>query len=114
MVSEFRAAVNKKTPPGPTYRTTWDITVLLRKVETFGENESMALELLLLKVVVLLRIDCFARSSDITRIFREDVIFQNDRVVLHFLRTKEWRAASQNAWGEFSAPVSIFKLKAGG
>ena len=113
MVSEFRAAVNKKTPPGPTYRTTWDITVLLRKVETFGENESMALELLLLKVVALLRIDCFARSSDITRIFREDVIFQNDRVVLHFLRTKEWRAASQNAWGEFSAPVSIFKLKAG-
>lgn len=76
MVSEFRAAVNKKTPPRPTYRTTWDITVLLRKVETLGENESMALELLLLKVVVLLRIDCFARSSDITRIFRKMLFFR--------------------------------------
>lgn len=112
MVSEFRAAINKKAPPGPTYRTTWDISVLLKKVETFGRNESMALELLLLKVVLLLRIDCFARSSDVTRIFREDVIFHDDRVVLQFLRTKEWRASSQIAWGELSAPVTIFKLKA--
>ena len=62
----------------PAAVTTWDITVLLRSISGMGDNDVMKLELLQLKLVLLLRIDLFARTSDLIKLFRSEVVWQKN------------------------------------
>ena len=70
----------------------------------------MSMDSLLLKVVLLLRIDLFARSSDVPRIFRSRLLWQAGRVGVRVFRPKEWRANSARTNGNFTEPVWIARL----
>ena len=113
-VKYFRQAANKLKPTGPSLESIWDITLLLKYIDDMGENGNLSIYDLLHKVVLLLRIDLFARSSDIAKIYRSDVVWHQNFVNIRFLRPKEWRPNADTAFREYSPWVKIYKLKLGG
>ena len=108
VVSNFRNAINKAAP---SLESIWDISVLLKLVNSWGEDATLKLGMLALKIVILLRIDCFARSSDLTKLFRSQIVFELNRVKIRFLRPKEWRPLGTHTAGQWSAWVYIHKLQ---
>lgn len=69
----------------------------------------MDLPQLIKKVILLLRIDCFARSSDLTKIFREEIKRDEKAIELRFLRPKEWRPEGRNSFREWSPWIKVLR-----
>ena len=107
----FRKSVNKIAPPGPALETIWDISKLLKMVVSLGNNSQLPLPLLALKVVILLRIDCFARSSDITKLYRCEIKWEKQRLLLRFWRPKEWRPMGTHTMKQWSTWIPIYKVQ---
>jgi hypothetical protein len=110
-VKMFRQGVNVLVPTKPTYQTTWDITVLFRYVKGLGENKNLNLERLREKVVILLRIDLLSRSSDLEKLYWTEIKFDEEKVQVRLYRPKEWRSGSNNAYGDWSVWLVIYKYK---
>ena len=109
VVKMFRKSVNTLIPPGPAADSTWDITLLLKFIRRMGEDAQMDLPQLIRKVILLLRIDCFARSSDLTKIFREEIKRDEKGIELRFLRPKEWRPEGRNSFREWSPWIKVLR-----
>jgi len=110
LVSNFRKAVNTLRPTGPAAVTTWDINILLVFITKMGKNEVLSLEMLQLKVVLLLRLDLFSRTSDLTKLFRSEIVWEKNYFSCRFLRPKEWRPEGRNSIREWSTRVKVYKL----
>jgi hypothetical protein len=110
MAVAFRQSAMKNTPPTPKYEDTWDITLVFEWARKLGKNESMSLENLREKVILLLRLDTFARASDIAKLYRSEVKFAKEDVSVRFYRPKEWRPRGKSSIGEFSPWITIRKV----
>ena len=61
----LKGAFNQR-PPRPKYSITWDVSIVTRYITSMGENRSLSLKLLSLKLVVLLALSRPSRSHDLS------------------------------------------------
>ena len=109
IVKMFRKSVNILRPAGPAADSTWDITAVLKFIKRMGNDENLDWSQLLLKVILLIRIDCFARASDLVKIFREEIKREEKALELRFLRPKEWRPEGRNSYREWSPWIKVLR-----
>ncbi len=109
-VSYFRKACNMKKPTGPALTGIWDIKVIFNWMRTGGGLRTWSRRQLLERLIVVLRLDLFARSSDLTKIYREQIVWEEDFLKLRFLKPKEWRSEGKNAFKEWSPWIMVEKL----
>jgi len=69
-VRVLKGAYNKR-PPLPKYSTTWEVSKVTSYIATLGDNESLSLKLLSLKLVVLLALTRPSRSNDLSNLSLE-------------------------------------------
>jgi hypothetical protein len=60
--------IRQLRPPRPAYSEFWEVEPALAKLRDWGPNASLSRKQLLMKLIFLLRITCFLRSSDLERI----------------------------------------------
>lgn len=108
-VLSLRKGANVLVPPGPALESTWDIYLVLKFLKEMGNNAMLSLEDLLFKTTVLLRIDLLARPSDLVKLFREQIKFDNGFFSCRLLRPKEWRSASQNSFRKWSSWIVVYE-----
>ena len=111
VVKAFRQSVNVLRPSKPAYSSTWDISIILSYIKYFGSNSTMDLKTLRLKVILLLRIDLLARSSDLAKLRRSELRFGADYFECRIYRPKEWRGESKRSVGEFSPWLKVTSYK---
>ena len=67
IVRVLKGAYNKR-PPLPKYSTTWEVSKVTSYITTLGDNHSLSLKSLSLKLVVLLALTRPSRSSDLSNL----------------------------------------------
>ena len=65
LVSTFRKGIFNLRPPCPRYTSSWDVSVVLDLISAQGENESLSLKQVTLKLTMLMALTSAGRSSDI-------------------------------------------------
>lgn len=105
----FRQSVITNSPAKPRYDSTWPIELIWKWILALGPNEKLDLELLRKKTIILLRVDMFARASDLARLYRSEISFHKEFWQYRIHRPKEWRPASLKACGEWSQKLKVFK-----
>ena len=105
----LRKAMRKERPVKSRYTDTWDVGILFKYLDSLGNNSTLSLETLTLKVCCLLKVDLFGRASDLARAFRSEVIFGEGFVKLRFYLTKEWRHDGKFVNGRFTKWLVIGK-----
>ena len=103
----FRKSANTWKPTGPALSEIWNVALIfnwLRKGSSlhvcFGAD-------LMGRAVILLRIDLFARASDLTKMFREQIVWGKDELKVRFLRPKEWRPGGKRTQKQWSEWVTV-------
>ena len=74
-VLAYRKAVNIKCPTGPALVDIWNIAIIFTYMRKEKEVKLLSLAELQERCIILLRVDLFSRSSDLTRLFREQIVF---------------------------------------
>ena len=67
IVRLMKGAFNQR-PPQPKYSTTWDVSIMTRYITAMGENGSLPLKSLSLKLVMLLALTRPSRSHDLSNL----------------------------------------------
>lgn len=109
-VTYFRRACNIQKPTGPALVDIWDIALVFDWLRETEHLESWSLRYFLERVITLLRIDLFARSSDLTKIFREQILWESELFKIRFLKPKEWRPEGKNSFRQWTNWISVHKL----
>ena len=65
IVSRFMKGIFNLRPPCPCYNSSWDVSVVLDFISAQGENESLSLKQVTLKLTMLIALTSAGRSSDI-------------------------------------------------
>jgi hypothetical protein len=76
-------------PPAPKYTTIWDPDPVLRLLDTWGPNETMTIERLSRKLVMLFALASQGRSSDLARIATSSVRVERTRATFTVVHPKE-------------------------
>ena len=101
-VRAFRRSVNISHPTGPAIDTVWDLDLLFVFIASLGDNATMEMDMLQMKVIILLRIDLCCRTSDLVKLFRSEIKWTSSYFQCRFLRPKEWRPNGRNAYKQWS------------
>lgn len=109
-IRAFRRSVNISHPTGPAIDTIWDLDLLFVFIASLGDNATMQLDLLQMKVIILLRIDLCCRTSDLVKLFRSEIKWTPSYFQCRFLRPKEWRPNGKNAYKQWSRWVIVHKV----
>lgn len=87
MVSRLLKGVFHQRPPQPRYSSTWDVNVVTTHIQTLGDNATMSLSSLTLKLVTLLALTRPSRSVDLANLDKrfshyspEGVTFQSAKL----------------------------------
>jgi len=76
----------------------------------YAEIKLLSLAELQERCIILLRVDLFSRSSDLTRLFREQIVFTKDGCKVRFFKPKEWRAQGKLTMKEWTAWINMAKV----
>jgi len=76
----FKGFFNER-PSRPRYADTWDVDVVLKCLEDLGQNDSMELKWLSIKVTMLMALTSAARASEIHLISLEHITDLGDKLV---------------------------------
>jgi hypothetical protein len=87
-------AINRNDPGKAKYETTWDPSIVYRLLEKWGPPESLELDRLRARAVVLLRLARMLRSDDIIKIDMTLSTISADAFVFHTRRAKHDRDIS--------------------
>ena len=91
VVSSFRKSANTWKPTGPALTKIWNISKIFNWLRTLEGIEDCSWQDLLERTVLLVRIDLFARSSDLTKLFRDQIEWGEQEFRIRLLRPKEWK-----------------------
>lgn len=80
LIKRFLKGVFRSRPTKPKYRFTWNPAVVLRYVETLGDNQQLSLETLSKKVLILLALTIAHRIQTLSSIKMENIIQQSDEL----------------------------------
>ena len=67
IIRVLKGAYNRR-PPLPRYSSTWEVSKLTSYIATLGDNQSLSLKMLSLKVVMLLALTRPSRSHDLSNL----------------------------------------------
>ncbi len=112
IVQNFRKAANIAKPTGPALVDTWDVKLIFEFFRKEGNIILISTMSLIKRLIVCLRVDLFARSSDITKLYREQIVLEENGLKLRFLRPKEWRPEGKHAfkqWSEYGYLLVVFQ-----
>jgi hypothetical protein len=109
-VLAYRKAVNIKCPTGPALVDIWNIAIIFTYMRKEKEVKLLSLAELQERCIILLRVDLFSRSSDLTRLFREQIVFTKDGCKVRFFKPKEWRAQGKLTMKEWTAWINMAKV----
>ena len=65
LVTRLLKGVYNMRPPKPRYSATWDVDVVIRHLQSLGENEALALKQLSQKLVLLMALVEASRVSEL-------------------------------------------------
>jgi hypothetical protein len=88
-------SIEKERPTIPRYSEFYDIKTLLDHIKKWGPTEELSMDSLTTKVILLLRVTTFARSSDIEYIQYSSIKFQEEGVSFNYVTKKQQRKGSQ-------------------
>jgi hypothetical protein len=74
-----------------------------------GDNRQLSIQRLRQKAIVLLRTDTMGRSSDLEKLFRDQISWEDKYFRVRFYKPKEWRADGKFTHGVWSAWVTVYK-----
>ena len=106
----FRKACNMQKPTGPALTEIWNIKLVFDYMRFGGKLVTWTRKQLLERLIVVLRIDLFARSSDLTKIYREQIVWEKNLFKVRLFKPKEWRAEGKNAFKAWSPWLVVEKL----
>jgi len=109
LIKSYRQAVNALRPPAPASDDTWDISILFKYIRKMGDNRELSVQRLRQKAIVLLRTDIMGRSSDLEKLFRGQIAWDEKYFRVRFYKPKEWRADGKFTHGVWSAWVTVHK-----
>ena len=76
--------ISNKRPPTPRYCNTWDVTIVLDYIKTWGNNESLTDKYLTLKLTFLLAVTSAHRGSEL-KLLKTNLMNQhNEFIIFHF------------------------------
>ncbi|XP_014217272.1 uncharacterized protein LOC106645836 [Copidosoma floridanum] len=81
LISRFFKGVYRQRPTAPKYATTWDVGIVLKKLEEWSPTEDLELRLLTWKTVMLLALGSAFRVQALTLIKIENIKFSNNNKV---------------------------------
>lgn len=83
-ISALMKGINNKRPPTPRYCNTWDVTIVLDYIKTWGKNESLTDKYLTLKLTFLLAVTSAHRGSEL-KLLKTNLMNQhNEFIIFHF------------------------------
>ena len=90
-VRRIRTALRRIQPPVPRYHEFFDIALVFRVLASWGPSTHLALKQLRARAITLLRMDSFARSADLSGLWRSQCEFVAGGARLRFFKPKELR-----------------------
>jgi hypothetical protein len=91
VISRVMKGIENRSPKRAKYEKFWDPGILLKHILEWGDNNGLSNEKLTKKVIVLMRLALFLRSSDLAKIIRAEVKFEETKVSIGFDTKKEQR-----------------------
>ena len=104
LVRGFRQGANVLRPTKP-------VSIIFNYVKGLGPNSALDDETLRSKLIILLRIDLLARTSDLERLRWSEINFHSDYFECRIYRPKEWRGEGKTSVGEFSPWLKVDNYK---
>lgn len=110
LIKMYRRAVNTICPPAPAAEDTFDVVLLFRYIkQNMPDNKKLSISDLRMKTVVLLRLDLMSRSSDLAKMFRNQIKWGETSFQVRFYKPKDWRQGSEACHGVWSNWVTVYK-----
>ena len=95
-------------PSGATAEDTFDVVMLFRYIkQNMPDNKKLSISDLRMKTIVLLRLDLMSRSSDLAKIFRNQIKWAKTSFQVRFYKPKDWRQGSAASHGVWSTWVTV-------
>lgn len=80
LLRDFFKGVFKSRPPTARYNSTWDVSPVLEKIESWGSNDSLSLHLLTIKLTMLLALGSAFRIQSLSLIKLNNISSSNQGV----------------------------------
>ena len=103
LISLVKKGIRTGRPPSMRYKVIWDVDKVFLWVLSLGPNARLSPLTLLLKFVVLLKIDLMARGSDLARLFVSEISIVSGMLRCRFYMPKQWRAGGKYTNGRFTS-----------
>ena len=94
LVSQLLKGMYNLRPPQPRYSTTWDVDIVIRYLQSLGNNDSLPLKVLSQKLLLLMALVEASRVSELQALDLRYQIFRPEGVVFNIptLGKKRWGA----------------------